>query len=172
MFIVNPMAIDKDFIGQMKLQFVAGTGFTGSKSDTANILLNETAVREAGIKDPIGKWFSLWSTKCRIIGVVKDFHFSSLKYKIEPAVFYYSETNSVMYVKTTSQEASKAIAAVEKDGISTIAVSLLIILSWTTGMISFTNPISVPVRSLMCLPVLASSFPAWAYLAWLPIRRR
>ncbi len=114
MFIVNPMAIDKDFIGQMKLQFAAGTGFTGSKSDTANIILNETAVREAGIKDPIGKWFSLWGTKCRIIGVAKDFHFSSLKNKIEPAVFYYSDANSVLYVKTTSQEASKAIAAVEK----------------------------------------------------------
>lgn len=114
MFIINPMGIEEQFIPQMKLQLVAGTGFTGSKSDTANIILNETAVREAGIKDPIGKWFSLWNTKCRIIGVVKDFHFASLKNKIEPAAFYYSKSNPTMYVRTTGKDAEKAIAAVEK----------------------------------------------------------
>lgn len=113
-FMVHPLSVDENFLSQMKLQLAAGQGFRGGKSDSAKIILNETAVKEAGIKDPIGKTFTLWQTKATIIGVVKDFHFSSLKNKIEPLVMYYNQTGYMMYVKTTGKEASKAIAAVEK----------------------------------------------------------
>jgi putative ABC transport system permease protein len=72
----------------------------------------ETAVKEAGIKDPVGKTFTLWQTKGTIIGVVKDFNYASLKQKVEPAIFYYQPgRNSRMYIKTTGTEAPKAIAA-------------------------------------------------------------
>jgi putative ABC transport system permease protein len=113
-FMIHPLAIDEHFMSQMKLELAAGRDFRGGKADSANIILNETAIKEAGIKDPIGKTFSLWNTKCTIIGVVKDFHFSSLKNKIEPMAIYYSPANSIMYVKTTGKDAPKAIAAVEK----------------------------------------------------------
>lgn len=113
-FMIHPMAIDAQFIPQMKLEFVAGHNFRGDKTDSAKLILNETAVREAGIKDPIGKTFILWQTKCQIIGVLKDFHFASLKSKIEPAAFWYEPANYTMYVKTTGKDAAKAIAAVEK----------------------------------------------------------
>lgn len=113
-FIVSPMGIDEHFIPLMNLEFAAGSGFKGSKADSANIILNETAVREAGIKDPIGKWFTLFQTKARIIGVIKDFHYSSLKTKIQPAALYYNPAGSNMYIKTTGKDAAKAIAAVEK----------------------------------------------------------
>ena len=47
-----------------------------------------------------------------IIGVVKDFHFASMRQKIEPAVFYYNPRNyDKLYVKTTGKDAPKAIAA-------------------------------------------------------------
>lgn len=113
-FIIHPMAIDEHFMGQLQLQLVAGEGFKGGKGDSAKIILNETAVKEAGIKDPVGKWFSLWRTKAQIIGVVKDFHITSLKNKIEPTALYYDATPYMMYVKTTGKDAPSAIAAVEK----------------------------------------------------------
>ncbi|MEO7306654.1 MAG: FtsX-like permease family protein, partial [Ferruginibacter sp.] len=51
-----------------------------------------------------------------IIGVVKDFHMASMKNKIEPAVFYYAPENmQAIYIKTTGQDARKAIAATEKE---------------------------------------------------------
>lgn len=110
MFMIHPIGVDKDFLSFFKIPLVEGTGYTGAKSDSTKFILNETAVRDAGIKDPIGKRFKLWGTEGTIAGVVKDFHFLSLKQKIEPAIFYYSLTNPAFYVKTTGRDAAKAIA--------------------------------------------------------------
>lgn len=114
MFIIRPNAVDQDFIGLLKMKMVAGNNFTGTKSDSAHFILNETAVKQAGIKDPIGKSFSLWRTKGIITGIVKDFNYASLKQAIEPTIFYYQPSYWRMYVKTTGKDASKAIAAVQK----------------------------------------------------------
>jgi putative ABC transport system permease protein len=112
--IIHPFDIDKDFAGMFKLKFVAGTGFTGAKSDTAHYILNETAVKLTGIKDPIGKRFKLHDLNGTIIGVVKDFHFASLKQTIEPAIFTYSPSSWQMYIKTTGKDAPAAIKLVGK----------------------------------------------------------
>jgi putative ABC transport system permease protein len=113
-FIIHPTYIDKYFMPFFKLKFVAGGNFTGTKGDSAHFILNETAVREAGIINPIGKRFKLDKQNGIIIGVVKDFHFASLKQKIEPAVFGYGKEQPEMFVRTTGQDAQKAIAEVQK----------------------------------------------------------
>jgi len=113
-FLIHPNAIDKNFIPLLKMKIVQGSNFTGSPADSAHFILNETAIRQAGIKDPIGKSFSLWQNKGTIIGVVKDFNYSSLKTIIEPAIFYYDPAGWAMYVKTTGKDAPKALAAAQK----------------------------------------------------------
>ncbi|WP_428329156.1 ABC transporter permease [Mucilaginibacter sp.] len=111
-FIVHPMNIDKDFMPFFKMKLVQGAGFTGAVSDTAHYILNEAAIKEIGIKNPIGKWFRMWKIKGTIIGVVKDFHFASMKEKIGPAVFYYNPARmESMYIKTDGRNAPKAISA-------------------------------------------------------------
>jgi putative ABC transport system permease protein len=89
-FIVHPMAIDKDFMSFFKMKLVQGAGFTGAVADSTHFILNEAAVKEIGLQNPIGKRFRMWKTKGTIIGVVKDFHFASMREKISPAVFYYT----------------------------------------------------------------------------------
>ena len=86
---VSPMDVDKDFISFFKMQMAEGNGFTGAVADSTHFILNETAVKAARLKDPIGKKFKLRKPEGTIIGVVKDFHFASMRQKIEPAVFYY-----------------------------------------------------------------------------------
>jgi putative ABC transport system permease protein len=57
----------------------------------------------------------LWKDKGTIVGVVKDFHFESMRKKIEPAVFYYRPSQMMaMYVKTTGQDAPQAVAKTER----------------------------------------------------------
>jgi len=112
---LSPMAIDKDFISFFKMQMKEGAVFTGSVNDSTHFILNETAVKAARIENPIGKKFKLQETEGTIIGVVKDFHFASMRQKIEPAIFYYRPQRYYkLYVKTTGEEAPKAIAALEK----------------------------------------------------------
>ena len=112
-FMIHPMAIDQDFIKFFKLKLDAGASFTGIKPDSAHYILNETAVRDAGITNPIGKRFSLWGTNGIIIGVLKDFHFASLKQKIEPFIFRYKPHTWQLLVKTTGKDAPKALKTVE-----------------------------------------------------------
>lgn len=112
-FVVSPFGVDENFVQLLNMEIVAGRDFRSGKADSAHFILNETAVKAAGITDPIGKRFELWETDGTIIGVVKDFHFGSLKNKIAPAVLFYQPTNWHMYIKTTGRDASKAIAAAE-----------------------------------------------------------
>ncbi|GAA4410471.1 ABC transporter permease [Nibrella viscosa] len=116
MFIIRPMAVEKDFIQTFKLKMATGDVFTGSKADSTHFILNETAVKNAGISNPIGKRFKLWQTEGTIIGVMKDFHFASMHQKVEPALFYYQPNRSFgrVYVKTTGRDAPQAIAAAER----------------------------------------------------------
>lgn len=114
-FLIHPLNIDQTYINFFKLKMVAGAQFTGSKADSAHYILNETAVREAGIKDPIGKRFKLHNTWGTIIGVVKDFYFASLKQKIEPAILCYAPQDcGAMFIRTTGKDAPKAIKVAEQ----------------------------------------------------------
>jgi putative ABC transport system permease protein len=109
---LSPMAIDKDFISFFKMQMKEGDVFTGTIADSTHFILNETAVRAARLENPIGKRFKMHETMGTIIGVVKDFHFASMRQKIEPAIFYYKpQYYYKLYVKTTGKDAPKAIAA-------------------------------------------------------------
>ncbi len=113
---LSPMGIDKDFISFFKMQMKEGDVFSGTIADSTHFILNETAVKAARLEDPIGKRFKLQETMGTIIGVVKDFHFASMRQKIEPAVFYYTSKDYYkLYVKTTGKDAPKAIAALANE---------------------------------------------------------
>jgi putative ABC transport system permease protein len=111
-FILHPMGIDKDFIQFFKLKMQQGSSFSGAVADSTHFILNEAAVREIGMKNPIGKHFRFQKTNGTIIGVIKDFHFASLREKIAPAIFFYRPAvYQTMYIKTSTNNAAAAIAA-------------------------------------------------------------
>jgi putative ABC transport system permease protein len=113
---VHPLAVDKDLISFFKMKLVAGSSFTGAGTDTARFILNEAAIKEIGMKDPIGKRFKMEGINGKIIGVVGDFHYASMKEKIAPAVFWYQpQYLNKMYIKTTRRDAPKALAAAERE---------------------------------------------------------
>ncbi|WP_077920160.1 ABC transporter permease [Spirosoma sp. 209] len=112
---MRPVAIDKDFIPFFNMKLQAGSNFTGAVADSLHFILNETAVKAARLQNPIGKRFRLWTHTGTIIGVVKDFHFASMKQKIEPAVFYYApDQMGTIYVKTTGKNADQVIASAQR----------------------------------------------------------
>jgi putative ABC transport system permease protein len=110
--IVHPIGVDKDLISFFKMKMASGSSFTGAIADSAHFILNEAAVKEAGIKDPVGKRFTMHETKGTIIGIVKDFHYASMKEKIAPSVFWYTpKYYDRIYIKTTGLDAQNAIEA-------------------------------------------------------------
>src|SRR5579862_4665675 len=112
--ITHVISIDKDFIPFFKFKMLQGSAFTGVPGDSAHYILNEAAVLETGIKNPVGKRFSLSGIKGTIIGVVKNYHYASMREKITPAVFYYYPLYwRTVYIKTSGLNAALAIKAAE-----------------------------------------------------------
>jgi putative ABC transport system permease protein len=82
---------DADYVRTMGMDIVRGRDFSKDLPSDAkdSILINETAVRKLGWDDPIDKTIKIttgvntYESKT-VIGVVKDFNFSSLREKIEP----------------------------------------------------------------------------------------
>jgi putative ABC transport system permease protein len=80
---VEGFAVDYGFIETMGMTLLEGRSFsTDYGGDPAHtVILNETAVRELGIEDPIGQF--LYDSTV-IIGVVKDFNLHSIHTEIPP----------------------------------------------------------------------------------------
>jgi hypothetical protein len=83
----TPVGVGYDFVKLMNLKITQGRDFSRSFStDSAGFLVNETAVRRMGLRNPVGTPFTFFDQKGKIIGVLKDFHFNSLHQPIEPLV--------------------------------------------------------------------------------------
>ena len=76
-------------------------------------ILNETGVKMTGIDSPVGKMFSLWGIKGKIIGIVKDYHFKSLHSKIEPVVLRMTGNNSFVFIRIKSENITETLKTVE-----------------------------------------------------------
>jgi putative ABC transport system permease protein len=115
-FTITQMPIERNFVQVMGMQLVEGNGFTGSPADSANFILNETAIKATGIKEPvIGKRLTFHGIKGIIAGVVKDFHFQDMHQKISPLLMQYDKYwRGKMYVRTTGKDAPRALAAAER----------------------------------------------------------
>ena len=112
--VVGVANVDKDFIPLMNIDFIEGGNFSGTPADTSHFIINETMVKQMGLKQPyVGKPIKLFNIPGTIIGVVKDFHFKSLKEVIGPFAFQTRRWKNILYVKTTTAAAPKAIKAVE-----------------------------------------------------------
>ena len=87
--------------------------------DKNSILINESAIREFGLKNPIGKTF-YWDDQgtrrvYEIIGVVKDFHFRSLHHKIGPLMLIQTPPMMTANIKIQSSNVPAAIKIIEQE---------------------------------------------------------
>ena len=86
------LEVDEDYIDVFRIGLAEGRKFdpVAFPSDASSaFILNETAVKQLGWDDPIGKSFAVvrnWIRKGTVIGVVRDFHYSPLREKIGPVV--------------------------------------------------------------------------------------
>ena len=114
-FITGQLPVERNFIDVMGIKLAQGKGFSGTPADSSNFILNETAIAQMGIKNPVGKRFTFHDKKGVIVGVVKDFHFANLHTAIAPTVLFYNPGwRWKMYVKTTGKDAAQALAAASK----------------------------------------------------------
>lgn len=111
---------DYGFVSTYGMQMAAGRNFSRAfPTDTANYVINETAVRQLGWKtaqNAIGKDMIYGGTKGKVIGVVRDFHFESLHQGIIPMIFLLPPPKSGYYntisIKVNGNNAQSAVSTI------------------------------------------------------------
>ena len=97
---------DAHFVDTYQIEMATGRYFEeGRQADQQGVVINEAAVKDLGLADPIGKQIvALGATQEQaqsftILGVMKDFHFESLHFQIRPLiVLLYGPNNRGRFV--------------------------------------------------------------------------
>jgi putative ABC transport system permease protein len=91
--LINHLRIEQNFIGALGMRIVEGRDFSADVATDARdaFVVNEALVRQMGWSNPLGKHMGLRGRT--VIGVVRDFHFESLRESIQPMVIYLQQTN-------------------------------------------------------------------------------
>jgi putative ABC transport system permease protein len=109
--------VDEDYISTVGIKLKAGRNFSKEmKTDTAAIIVNEAFVQRLGAKDPLNKTVyrdTYGVQPFRIIGVMKDFNFSSLRDKIAPVVLSYAPDNGAISVRVHTADITALMSQIE-----------------------------------------------------------
>ena len=125
---IKIVTVDFDFFETLENRIVAGRSFSKdfSMDSVSSFILNETAVRDIGWVDPIGKWFQTstldpetdnWRDRRGIvIGVAEDFHFESVHNTIQPVCFFVDNFwINWMSIKIGSENIEATLAFLEEE---------------------------------------------------------
>ncbi|WP_445453699.1 ABC transporter permease [Flavobacterium sp. 25HG05S-40] len=116
------MGVDFGMLEMMQIKIKEGRSLSEKyASDTiSSMLVNETALKMMGEKNPIGKDVAWNGKNLKIIGVVQDFNLFGPQEKVPPMVFFHFKTVDWMlqnankiHVKVNSKNLEKTIADIE-----------------------------------------------------------
>ncbi len=103
----NYFMIDDKFIPLMSMKLIAGRNLSDAMTTDKKegFIVNEAFVNQMGWKKPIGQLVEGFDHKGRVIGVVKNFHYSSMHNPIAPLVMIYNgQKSSSVFVKIAPSE--------------------------------------------------------------------
>jgi putative ABC transport system permease protein len=113
------LAVDHDVVKTLGLQIKEGRDFSnvGEGDRQHAFMLNEAAVKEFNLKDPVGKPFEYTfrdEKKGEIIAVVKDFNFASIHNPVEPLMIHIMPWYSVLCVRIESSDPAQSISHLKR----------------------------------------------------------
>jgi putative ABC transport system permease protein len=125
------LGVDENFTKTFEVKLLQGRNFSGM-GDSSSVMLNETAATMLNIKEPSGQLIEIPAAaygisfnplrdnqvfKARVIGIVKDFHFQTLREKIAPLVLAYQQNpvSGIDYytARIEAKDAPQTIKAME-----------------------------------------------------------
>jgi ABC-type antimicrobial peptide transport system permease subunit len=104
-----------DFIKTYGAKLLMGRDLIHNNPDNIEYLINESAMKQMKMENPLGQPLSFWGNSGTIVGVVKDFHFSSMKESIFPLIIRsegYSEFN-IAFIRYNTDNVEQTLASIE-----------------------------------------------------------
>ncbi|MEP7322345.1 MAG: ABC transporter permease [Saprospiraceae bacterium] len=123
------ISADEQFVNTFELKLQGGRSFQ-NVNDSTSVILNQSAASLLNIKEAVNQWIEIPSIafggadyplpqvfKARLIGIVQDFHFQSLREKIAPMVLtYQNRLHNIDYfsVRLKGSDPSKVLAQMQE----------------------------------------------------------
>jgi putative ABC transport system permease protein len=106
--------IDYEYIKTLGIQLKDGRDFSKEiASDSINsIIINQKLAYELGLKYPLGKKIDNNYQNWKIIGVIKDFNFKSLRESITPLALVIGKDSGPILIKLHQNDINKSIASI------------------------------------------------------------
>ena len=118
--LMSNWTIDYEYLETMGMNLVAGRNFSREfPTDSSGIIINEAAAKEFGWEDPIGQTIGNFVDMegniegLKVIGVVEDFHYRSLKDRIAPLCMELGESSGLMNLKVNTKDYAGLISKLE-----------------------------------------------------------
>lgn len=117
--------VDEDFIRTMGMEVVQGRDFSKDMlTDKFSVVINETAAKTFGWEAPLGKrfWYRAASEQNNppeyrlfpVIGVVRDFNYSSLREEIRPVAIFLRPSNGYTAVRLKTNRLDAVLSFVRR----------------------------------------------------------
>ncbi|MCB0566236.1 MAG: ABC transporter permease [Phaeodactylibacter sp.] len=108
---IQTFPADADVIPALGMKILEGRNFSRDiASDSSSAIINEAAVRALGLDDPLGAEINKGQ---RVVGVVHDFNFQSLKHQVEPVVMTYTPSGSRLALKLRGRDMAGFLAVLQ-----------------------------------------------------------
>ncbi len=115
--------VDQDFIETMGMTMAAGRDFSREHpGDSSAVIINQQAVEIFRLDDPLGKEISTFDGEAdgelqfsayRVIGVVEDFHFESVRQAIQPLILYLGRSSNYIAFRIKGDDIPGFIATLK-----------------------------------------------------------
>ena len=114
--------VDENYIPTLGMHIIKGRNFsTDFQTDSTGIIINEAAAKLLGFNDPLNKTLYYMNdfkngkdlTAYHIVGIVKDFNFSSLREEVTPLALFFHEQNGSISFRINTTNIPGLIAQVE-----------------------------------------------------------
>ena len=110
--------VDENYQPTLGMEIVQGRNFSHRfPTDSSGVLINETAIRMLGVKDPMNLILYRPGDKggipYHVVGVVKDFNFSSMREQVGPLIMRLSENWGSIALRVSTRNVSGLIGQIE-----------------------------------------------------------
>lgn len=108
--------VDYDYFKTFDMQIVKGRDFSKAiDHHSPAYIINETAAKKLGWKNPIGKIFGYHGNMGPVVGVVNDFHYADFRVALESVSFQLlPDDGRVLSIKFNGDDVPRVISGIEK----------------------------------------------------------
>jgi putative ABC transport system permease protein len=113
---VRVLRIDEDYINVMGIMVLEGRNFSKDFNDSSSFIINQEAAKVLGLTNAVGKRINNVSmgVSGTVVGIIKDYHFTSLHNNIEPLILEYKpEWTGNLSIKIRGGKTQQTLAYME-----------------------------------------------------------